>query len=182
MGVIYLSNVLVYAAKVVLHTDAPNKNKFFSKKPQRNLSFPLFARRTLYDKEAFCLFSSRNLLFYWPENGSKFNSEQSCSQICPTRLPHPIRMFEDTIRQSANILIASADTIRILANTIRKMMEEDRAFFNKKEKNASFAFRNSVFCAPPHCSAFGLFEQIPCVLIFLTSILRFTNVKIIRTK
>jgi hypothetical protein len=91
-------------------------------------------------------------------------------------------MFEDTIRQSANILIASADTIRILANTIRKMMEEDRAFFNKKEKNASFSLRNITFCTHPHCSAFGIFEQIPCVLIFLTSILRFTNVKIIRTK
>ena len=145
MGVIYLSNVLVYAAKVVLHTDAPNKNKFFSKKPQRNLSFPLFARRTLYDKEAFCLFSSRNLLFYWPENGSKSNLKQSCSQICPTRPPHPIRMFEDTIRQSANILIASADTIRILANKIRKMMEKDRAFSTKRRKTRLLPLETAFF-------------------------------------
>lgn len=158
------------------------KTSFFSKKAQRYLSFPLFSLRRHYDNEALCLSSSRNLLFYWPENGSKFNSEQSCSQTSPTRLTCPIRLSVNTIRLSADILIASADTIRILANKIRKMKEEDRAFFNKKEKNASFAFRNSVFCAPPHCSAFGLFEQIPCVFIFLTSILCFTNVKIIRTK
>jgi hypothetical protein len=91
-------------------------------------------------------------------------------------------MFEDTIRQSANILIASANTIRILANTIRKMMEKDRAFFNKKEKNVSFSLRNTMFCTLPRRSALWIFEQMPRVFISLTSILCFNNVKIIRTK
>ena len=158
------------------------KTSFFSKKPQRYLSFPLFSLRRHYDNEALCLSSSINLLFYWPKNGSKSNLKQSCSQTCPTRPPHPIRMFEDTIRQSANILIAPADTIRKSANRIRKLTDRNRTFSLKKERNELFPLRNTMFCILPRRSALWIFEQMPRVFISLTSILYFTNVKIIRTK
>ena len=158
------------------------KTSFFSKKPQRYLSFPLFSLRRHYDNKALCLSSSINLLFYWPENGSKINSEQSCSQTSPTRLTCPIRLSVNTISLSADILIAPADTIRKSTNTIRKLTDRNRTFSLKKERNELFPLRNTMFCTLPCCSALWFFEQMPRVFISLTSISRFTNVKIIRAK
>lgn len=130
------------------------KTSFFSKKPQRYLSFPLFSLRRHYDNEALCLSSSRILLFYRPENGSKFNSEQSCSQTSPTRLTCPIRLSVNTISLSADILIASADTIRKSTNTIRKLTDRNRTFsFKKGEKRAFSPPKHHVLhTSAPLCS------------------------------
>ena len=140
------------------------KTSFFSKKPQRYLSFPLFSLKRHYDNEVLCLSSSRILLFYWPENGSKFNSEQSCSQTSPTRLTCPIRLSVNTISLSADILIAPADTIRKSTNTIKKLTDRNRTFSLKKERNELFPSETPCFA---HFRAALLFRFLNKCLVFL---------------